>query len=249
MFWYSEETNLGDVLNAYLVEKITGRPAQLIKPWRYRHTNYFVIGSVLSLVNRNSIVWGAGLIHQDKLFQTPPREIRAVRGPLTRERLLEQGVPCPKVYGDPALLLPRFYDPDVTPTKPLGIIPHFSDKKHPWIEQMASHKDVVLIDIQTDDIEGFVQQVLACERIIASSLHGVILADAYRIPSLWIPLSADVGEFKFHDYFRSVGRDIAAARVSPTETDFETLKAAFFPYEITIDLDLLMSQCPLPLQR
>lgn len=244
VFWFSAKVNFGDVLNAYLVEKISGRIAHLIKPWRFRYTNYFVIGSVLSLVNRNSIVWGAGFIHPDKLFDAPPRRILAVRGPLTRQRLLDRGISCPEVYGDPALLMPRYFNPRVTPTRRLGLIPHFSDKEHPWVQQVSSQDGVTLIDIQTDDVEGFIREVLACEHIVSSSLHGVIIADAYQIPAMWVPLSEDVGEFKFCDYFLSVGRDPNDAKLLPKETDLDSLLSTFTPYEIGIDLDLLQSQCP-----
>ena len=64
-------------------------------------------GSVAALAGPGAIVWGAGVMNADDRID-PRAELVAVRGPLTREAALRSGVPCPPVYGDPALLVPRF---------------------------------------------------------------------------------------------------------------------------------------------
>lgn len=40
-------------------------------------------------------------------------DIRSVRGPVTRNILMDLGYDVPSVYGDPAILLPLFYNPIV----------------------------------------------------------------------------------------------------------------------------------------
>ena len=51
-----------------------------------------------------------------------PQKVLAVRGPLSRNYLLENGVDCPDVYGDPALLFPKYYKPHIYKKYKLGII-------------------------------------------------------------------------------------------------------------------------------
>ena len=64
-----------------------------------------------------------------------------------------------------------------------------------------------VIDMGSSDVEAVIRQVLACDRIAATSLHGLVLADAYGIPSAWIASESPNGlEFKFYDYFLSVDK-------------------------------------------
>ena len=53
-----------------------------------------------------------------------------------------------------------------------------------------------------------IDQICSCERILSSSLHGLIVSDAYQIPSCWIELTGKIsgGYFKYYDYASSVNR-------------------------------------------
>ena len=94
----------------------------------------------------------------------------------------------------------------------MGIIPHVVDLHHPVIEEIRGKyaDEILIIDLAhykkwTDVID----QICSCERILSSSLHGLIVSDAYQVPSCWIELSGNIsgGYFKFFDYASSVERD------------------------------------------
>ena len=198
-----------------------------------------MVGSIIHYADNNSIVWGAGLISPNHKPRGNPK-IRAVRGPLTRKKLLDLGHECPEVYGDPALLYPRYYTPKAEKKHKLGIIPHYKDKQNPWLK----HQKAKIIDIQ-GGVNQVVDDVCSCEAIISSSLHGVILADAYGIPGYWIKLSDRLvgGNFKFKDYLLSVGRAVDPIVISESTT-IKDIRDQFYDYRIKIDLNQLMDKCP-----
>ena len=68
--------------------------------------------------------------------------------------------------------------------------------------------DVLVIDVQRGPKE-VVEDILSCELVLSSSLHGIITAHAYGIPAVWLELSGRLvgGGYKFHDYYSSFDRE------------------------------------------
>src|SRR5699024_9384076 len=129
-------------------------------------------------------------------------EVFAVRGKLTSESLVRQGFQKCDVYGDPALLLPLWLKPSSKKQHFLGIIPHHSEVDY-FIEKYSDK--YFIIDLRTTNVHRIVEEINSCERILSTSLHGVIVAHAYDIPALWIKKGyIGTDGFKFHDYFSSV---------------------------------------------
>ncbi|MCF7568964.1 polysaccharide pyruvyl transferase family protein [Sabulilitoribacter arenilitoris] len=215
LFWWNEtklqgktKENFGDLLGKYLVEKISKKKVVWSKPNKHSIYNlfkpiYVTIGSILTHVNKNCVVWGSGIISKE--YPIKKAKFLAVRGPQTRAHLLQQGYHVPEVYGDPALLLPMYYNPKIKKEYEVGIIPHYSDfnKIKPLYK---TEKDLLLIDLMTNDIEKTTNKILACKKIVSSSLHGVIVAHAYGIPAVWQKFSENVfgDDIKYQDYFESV---------------------------------------------
>lgn len=249
--------NWGDDLNYYYLHQLTRRPIVFRHNFRIarwlRHNSYLCIGTLLDgekYKDSHTVIWGSGCSGADRALTTP-QKVLAVRGPKSREYLQYQGIDCPEVYGDPALLLPLVYQPPFygcivplervkckTPKEcekddsftraehnythesavthsthkyALGIIPHVVDLHHPVIEEIREkHADeILIIDLAhykkwTDVID----QICSCERILSSSLHGLIVSDAYQVPSCWIELTGKIsgGYFKYLDYAASVNR-------------------------------------------
>lgn len=241
--------NMGDILSPLIASHYGSKIVKRISKRNCkRFEHYFMIGSILQRCTSKTIVWGSGIISEDAVLSQKPKKVLAVRGPLTRNKLLEQNIDCPEIYGDPALLLPEIY-PDQTSEKKfqLGIIPHFKDKKDSWlINEYLNKKEVTIIDIQNRDPLKVVDQMLACEKIISSSLHGIIVADAYSVPAVWVEFEQpfEDGHFKFQDYFASVGRKVKGpVRVDTLQT-LDDILAIFEPYSIQIDLELLKNSFP-----
>lgn len=249
LFWLKRTQNFGDSLNPILLSKLTGKKIKWVKSYS-PETHYLVMGSILDAATKDTIVWGPGFISQESQCFEKPKKVCAVRGPKSREKLLKDGIDCPEVYGDPALLLPRIYSPSVKKTHTLGIIPHFVDKHHPWFENIKQD-DIKIIDIQNPNIFEVVDEILSCEKIASSSLHGIIVADAYHLPSLWVEFSDKVtgNGFKFLDYFLSVKRQETEPLIINENVTIDELMKQFHNYEIDIDLDKLLNAAPFEIKK
>ncbi|WP_187393995.1 polysaccharide pyruvyl transferase family protein [Oceaniovalibus sp. ACAM 378] len=205
--YFNDRPNVGDLLNEYLIPKIAGREIVKVRTSAFNHLR--AIGSLVGSASNRSFIWGSGSIDgQLPSRLTSARRVSAVRGLKTR-RVIEDatGVSLDdRPMGDPALLMPLYFDPVPIKEVKYGIIPHFSDEKavRKWLSE-AKLKEVRLISVQQDP-ESFVRQMLTCERVLSSSLHGLILADAYGIPNRWIKVSDELigGDFKFLDYYSTV---------------------------------------------
>lgn len=249
--------NWGDDINWWFLREISVTPI-VSYDWslmaRYLgKENYRIIGSILSMRNtQNSVVWGSGFIDESTPLAFTPKRVLAVRGPLTRKRLLDQGIDCPEVYGDPALLLPLYYQPQVVKKYRLGIIPHYTDKGNAFIEKMKTLDDVLVIEIaHYEHWLDFVDQINMCENIASSSLHGQIIAQAYGIPNLWMKMGDAIqgGDFKYHDFFLSQGFDREAVVVTLDTTKEILLAECKKWHPSTYDIRPLFEAAPFILKR
>lgn len=233
----SEETknNFGDAINPFLFKHITGRSvvnANNVINFALRNKYYF-LGSVLdNMFGPNIIVCGAGFKSENSKIFARPKDVLAVRGPLSRRILLSYDIECPEVYCDPAVLLPYAYPVKVNKKYDVGIIPHYIDK--PSLDSLniiSNNTSYKVIDI-TDRMDKVIHEICSCKNIISSSLHGIIVAHAYGIPAVWLKLSDRIsgGNFKFYDYFASVNLDDVQPTVSGDQLIIsDCLKNLTFP--------------------
>lgn len=200
--------NWGDILNSELIRLISGKIPTIVNN-SFKNPNketiYMCIGSVLGWADSNTIIWGTGKMSttDNTMFKEKPKKICAVRGILTRQEIIKRGYKCPEIYGDPALLMPRFYDPKLEKKYELSIIPHHVDKVLiPKLKKQ--YPNAHFIDIQ-QDIYKFIDEIIQSKYIISSALHGLICADAYNVPNEWKEFSNKVlgFGFKFRDYQES----------------------------------------------
>nr|WP_280823832.1 polysaccharide pyruvyl transferase family protein [Mesorhizobium soli] len=136
----------------------------------------------------------------------------SVRGPRTRDALqLSKQIPL----GDPALLLAELVDRPAKAHR-WGIIPHVAHRQDPAILELGKQPGTHIIDLGMADPLQAAREIAACDFVISSSLHGLITADAFGVPSVWTSPGNSLygGVWKFYDYFESVGR--LETPVSPT---------------------------------
>jgi pyruvyltransferase len=165
--------------------------------------DFIIAGSVLEHIpptGWTGTVCGAGLMHEKSRVDMSEATVLGVRGKLTLARLKNVRNRQDVVLGDPALLVPAWVR-QYQGKWDLGVIPHWSDK-----ELIKRYPYGHLIDVRKPPLE-VVEDIAKCKRIIASSLHGIIVADAYCIPrqaelfpnALAHP-EHEGGDFKYWDY-------------------------------------------------
>ena len=255
MFSEANHKNWGDDLNLHLLKLITKKHiyaanTSVIHRF-FCFKNYSCIGSIIGLYeNKKTEIWGSGFISKESSLKVYPAKIHLVRGELTRKKILEMGIDCPKLYGDPALLVSKYYNAEPKGKYKLGIIPHYVDLDLDYIKEFVSSKnDVVLIDIANyDRWTDVCDMIVSCDYIVSSSLHGLIAADSYQKPNLWIKFSDKIvgGRFKYLDYFSSVERKDNQPLLV---TDIVKLNELYdelnnIHYNARIDFDTILNSCP-----
>ncbi len=250
------KSNMGDLIGPYLYSKMNGGvvPKQVSKPGLINEKVLLTCGSILQpeIVTKNTVIWGSGIITRSVLFRQKPVAVHAVRGPISRQALLRVGINCPEIYGDPGLLLPRFYMPKLQPeTKwKVGIIPHYVD--YEYIRHVFNNiAGICVINIDRP-VEAVCDDIINCEATISSSLHGIIVSHAYGIPSAWMTTKNALwgDNVKYHDYYASVGvrdhtiKPIEHVKLSKTVNELLELVRNFQQPIRMPDLDALLSVCP-----
>ena len=201
-----------------MIEWLTGKSVE----WSDQPGKLVAIGSVLSFdeIKNGDVIWGSGLRSEGDVCRTNVK-VLAVRGPMTRKKLLVAGIECPEVYGDPAVLMPKIYSPKIEKKYKWAVLPHYRD-----FYLVARHEGTILSVARSpfEVIDG----ILAAECLVTSSLHGAIIAEAYDIPVQYVPYTNQEPWFKVADYLASTGRQSFDEPIVPIDT--ETLVNAFMEY-------------------
>ena len=200
--------NFGDVISSKLVERIVGcEVATADTRESMKHLKLLAIGSILILANHEDVVWGTGMNGKRMdlaLYNFSNLEVHAVRGPLTREFLITNfNINCPEIYGDPALLFPYLF-PDFKkksdPEYEYVIIPHYTEE-HMFPKDL--YPNVVY---PTEPWEDVISKILNSKFVISSSLHGVVIAEAYGIPARYLRVTDHEPIYKYNDYYLGTNR-------------------------------------------
>lgn len=141
---------------------------------------------------------------------------RCLRGPFTQYILERSGVEFDfsPGYGDPVILLKSFYNPyDIQANKKyeLGVVIHLSETDGRSLDSTAfdhiarykvpahMQNSVRIINtlsgISSIGLKSKIDEILQCKRIISTSFHGLLLAELYNIPCMYVHNS--VGGLKY----------------------------------------------------
>ena len=204
--------NFGDELSKFISEKLVNKDKyKLTFNQNNVSVNFVCIGSYIHCAKNNSFIFGSGVRtpnNIEKGHRYSKLNVCSVRGPLSRNFLInKKNQDVPEIYGDPALLLPKFYKPIVMNDlkDKIGIVPHKSNYNK-YINNVDLTKYYLINP--TDKWQNVINNICSCKAIVSSSLHGLICSDAYNIPNLWLDeYKLAEGDFKFKDYFASQNRD------------------------------------------
>lgn len=192
---------LGPIVARLMLEKL-GQPSAEHPPYDRR---LLTVGSVLHFARNGDAIWGTG--RNGKVSESKHDfsrlDVRATRGPLTQAFLETRGIESPSVFGDPALLLPLLR-PEIqrwaeTKERRVTVVPNLND-----LRDYKAAPDVLDPRRPVDDC---IRTIATSEFVVASSLHGVIVAESLGIPARLIVSGAE-SKFKYEDYYRGTGRSM-----------------------------------------
>lgn len=187
VFWHQSD-NFGDKLTPYVLDKLGIEYQYVDKGCQEEH--YIFCGSILSACNEHSIIWGAGQAQYQDIVK--PKEVLAVRGVYTRQMMIDQGIDCPEVYGDFAMVLPMIYFPKKEKKRNIGYIPHMADYRG---DDHENKWDI------TRPVEETIDFILESDSVITSSFHAYMVARHYGIEAHMMESENVIGQrFKFNDY-------------------------------------------------
>jgi pyruvyltransferase len=227
--YYADLPNMGDLLNELFIRDLFGQDLVRHKPATselscigsgmdcFMKTNRvypkwysLTLQARAKFVNYPNNVWCTGFIFGETNDTPFIRDMNfcSVRGELTKarvEKIIGKKLNIPT--GDGGIITPYLFDKPIAKKYKVGVVAHMHEQEHPTFQRVLNfHKDSFFINLRHDPIE-VIKQIAQCEIIISSSLHGLIVADSFGVPSQWIIVTdALKGDgFKFDDYYSAFG--------------------------------------------
>ncbi len=196
----SGAVDFGNELSRIIIEKIVGHVV-LRKDCKSEKKKLLTVGSVLHYARDDDVIWGSGFRDDPSLEDRFKRlDVRAIRGPRTRDFLLKKGIDCPEIYGDPAMLTAHLF-PEFKKEEPIYdyiIMPAMSEQN-----LFSSYKNVVL---PGDSWGEKIKKITQSKLVISSSLHDIIVTESFGIPARLLRMVWTEPLLQYQDYYESTGR-------------------------------------------
>ena len=281
--------NLGDALSPVMVALLSGTQVAH-NAHDATTTRMAAVGTIAQHLKGGDVsVWGTGSsryintgVGVERIPFIPDRatryRIHATRGPVSRALIGEENAVGAPVFGDPVWALPRFYDPKVEKKWEIGVIVHLSDLADRSLDALpreayeryhipadfegSVHIINTLTAVSAASMREKLDEILACKRLVSTSLHGMVFAESYGIPCLYFsPRGAPEGlinrkldpddgyDLRITDLYQGLGRTHLPVYVQRRNkpTDWEhlmwSIDLAWEPVEF--DIDPLIDAFPL----
>jgi succinoglycan biosynthesis protein ExoV len=213
LYYYKDPIgNFGDDLNPWLWPQLFPKS---IEHCFDNDTLFLGIGSVLNHKipehPNKKIVFSSGFGYGTLPSITDSWRFICVRGPLTAKLL---HLPESTAICDGALLVRELIGPAQTIEYEVSFMPHHLTAKYDDWRSICESLGYNYID-PASPVDYVIDSIRKSGVVISESLHGAIIADAFRIP--WIPVRTRprIAEFKWQDWSRSVGLEHHFEWLSP----------------------------------
>ncbi|QGP79586.1 polysaccharide pyruvyl transferase family protein [Sphingobium sp. CAP-1] len=202
--------NFGDIASRDVVESIMQWPT---RPVTGGQRKLISIGSVIHTASNRDIIWGSGMKGTKMMLNDSVKElgVYAVRGPLTLDMVRRHGIDISKVSHlfDPGCLIPHLFEDHVAVARASAksttfkIIPHYRDDM--MLRRMHYRLNRHFVSVDCTPLQ-MVDAIIGAERVVSSSLHGIIFAESLGIPACWLAPIGGEDELKYYDYYYGTGR-------------------------------------------
>lgn len=205
-YYWKDKPNFGDLLTPHLLRRFTKLRAVWATP---EQSELVVTGSILGHLPESwtGVVAGAGKMHESIHIKLPKARVLALRGPLTAKDF----------KGNFALAEPGLLADELVPVEDkqynLGIVPHWTDRELEHDPRFTKYSPKIIY-VNGDPLK-VVRDIGLCRKIVSSSLHGIVLADAFGIPRrieiaprMLSHPNQEGGLFKWQDYSASLGMNL-----------------------------------------
>ena len=209
----SENGNFGDELSKFVAQKLVNEDVydlvfnqHMIKnknneiKTKKIDYNIVIIGSYIHQAVDNSYIYGSGIRTDPPIEGIPGKtthryknlNVCALRGPNSRKflknRLHKNDIP--EIYGDPGLLVKKLHSQSHQNVEELNdktcLVAHKSNLEN-YLNKFRNNNLPKFIDYIINPLDKWqkvVNEISSCKIIISSSLHGLIISDAYNVPNV-----------------------------------------------------------------
>ena len=219
-YWESQHGNFGDDLNLWLWD-------HLLPGFREAHADVLLVGvgtvlnSTLLPDEGRQLVLGSGCGYGTlpDMRDGDLWDVRCVRGPLTAGKV---GVAEDLGIIDPAVLVADMPEFANQPKRyACAFVPHWESAVAGLWPVVCATAGIHYIDPR-GEAKDVIREIAQSESIVAESMHGAILADAFRVPWVAVSTSANINSFKWRDWAATLGVEHRPRRI-PISTRAEAI--------------------------